>query len=47
MKQLILLKNTRLEYDRKYGDNYCRKIEVRCNIIIFDEINNKTKKNYD
>ena len=24
-----IIKNARLEYDRKYGDNYCRKIEVR------------------
>ena len=39
-----IIKNTRLEYDGEYGYEYCRKIEVRCNIEIFDKIKNKTKK---
>ena len=42
MKDII--KNTRLEHDRNYGDNYCRKNDVRCNIKFFDKIENKTKK---
>ena len=38
-----LLKNARLENDRKYGDNYCRKIKVIYNCKFFDKIKNKTK----
>ena len=38
-----IIKNTQLEHDKKYGDNYCRKIGVRCNINFFDKIENKTK----
>ena len=38
-----IIKSTRQEHDRKYGDNYCRKMEVRCNIKFFDKIKNKTK----
>ena len=38
-----IIKNTQLEHDKKYGDNYCRKIEVRCNIEFFDKMKNKTK----
>ena len=37
------MKNTQLEQDQKYGENYCRKIEVRCNIKFFDKMKNKTK----
>ena len=37
-----IIKNTRLEYDRKYGDKCCRKIEVRCNNKFFDKTKNKT-----
>ena len=37
------IKNTRLENDKKYGDNYCRKIEVRCNVKFFDKIKNKAE----
>ena len=37
------IKNTQLENIRKHGDNYCRKIEVRCNIENFDKTKNKTK----
>ena len=36
------IKNTQLGHDRKYGDNYCRKIQVRCTIEFFDK-KNKTK----
>ena len=38
-----IIANTRREYDRKYGDYYCRKIEVRCNLKCFDKIKYKTK----
>ena len=38
-----IINNTRLEHDQNYGDNYCRKIEVRCNIKFFHKIKNKTK----
>ena len=37
------IKNTQLEHNRKYGDNYCTKIEVRCNNKFFDRTKNKTK----
>ena len=39
-----IINNTRLEHDQKYGDNYCRKIEVGCNFKLFNKIKNKTKK---
>ena len=38
------LKNPRLEHDRNYGHNYCRKIEVRCNVKFLDKIDNKPRK---
>ena len=45
-----IIKNTQLEHNREYGDNYCRKIHIRCNNKFFDKIKNKTKnitiKNY-
>ena len=31
-----IMKNTRIENDRKYGDNCCDKIEVKYNIKFFD-----------
>ena len=37
-------KNTGLEHDKKYGEKYCRRIEVRCNLKFFDKKKNKTKK---
>ena len=40
------IKNTRLEHDLKYGDKYCGKIEVRCNIKFFDKIK-KIQEYYD
>ena len=39
-------KNTILEHDQKYGDNYCRKFEVRGNIKFFAKIK-KDEKYYD
>ena len=39
-----IIKNTRLEHDRKYGDNCCDKDEVRCNNKFFDKLKHKTKK---
>ena len=30
------IKNTRREHNQKYGDNYYRKFEVRCNVEFFD-----------
>ena len=38
-----ILNNTILEHNKKYGDNYCRKIEFKYNIQFFDKIKNKTK----
>ena len=38
-----IINNTQLEHDQKYGDDYCRKIEVRCKIEFSDKIKNKTK----
>ena len=38
-----IIANTRQEYDKKDGDYFCRKVEVRCNINFFDENKNKTK----
>ena len=29
--------NTILEHNKKYGDNYCRKIEFKYNIQFFDK----------
>ena len=45
-----IIRNTILALNQKYGDNYCRKIEVGSNVKFFDKIKNKTKnstiKNY-
>ena len=38
-----ILKNTKLEHNKKYGDNYCRKIEFKYNFQYFGKIKNKTK----
>ena len=38
-----IIKNTRLEHDKNYGDKYCRESLVRCNLKLFDKIKNKTK----
>ena len=40
-----IINNTRLEHSQKYGDNYCRKIEVKCNNIFLYK--NKLQKHYD
>ena len=31
-----IINNTRLQLNKKYGDNYCRKIEFKFNIQLFD-----------
>ena len=38
-----IVKSTLQEHDKKYGDYYCRKIEVKCNIKFLDKRKNKTK----
>ena len=40
----ITIKNTQLKYEQKYGYNYYTKVYVKCNVKIFDEKENKTKK---
>ena len=37
-----IIKNTLLEYDQKYGYDYCRKVNVNFNVKFFDKIKNKT-----
>ena len=32
------INNTRLEHGQNYGDNFCRKIEVRCNNNFSDKL---------
>ena len=27
-----IIKNTQPEYEQKYGYNYCRKVNVKCNV---------------
>ena len=38
-----IINNTRLGHDRKDGDDYYRKFEVRCSVKNFDKIKIKTK----
>ena len=38
-----IIKDTRLEFVKNYGKNYCRRNEVRCNVKCFNRIQNKTK----
>ena len=38
-----IINNTILEHNKKYGDNYYRKIEFKYDIQFFDKIKNKTK----
>ena len=40
-----VIKNTRLEYDRNNGVNYCRKLKVKCIVKFLDKKRNK--KYYD
>ena len=37
------IKNTQLEYNQKYGYDYYREVNVKCNVKFFDKIENKTK----
>ena len=39
-----IINNTILEHNKKYGDNYCRKLEIKYNIQFFDKIKTKQKK---
>ena len=38
-----IIKNTQLEYQQKYGYNNYRNVIVKCNVKLFDKIENKTK----
>ena len=38
-----IIKNTQLEYNQKYGYNYCAEIDVKFNVTFFDKIEDKTK----
>ena len=38
-----IIKNTQLKYEQKYGYNYYRKVNVNCNVMFFDKLENKTK----
>ena len=38
-----IINNTIVEHNRKYGENYCRKIEFKYIIQFSDKIKNKTK----
>ena len=38
-----IIKNTQLEYNQKYGSDYYAKVDVKCNVKVFDKKENKTK----
>ena len=38
-----IIENIRLEHDQKYGENYCRRIEVTCIAKFLDKIKRKQK----
>ena len=39
----LIIDNTKLEQNKQYGDNDCRKIEFKYNILFSDKIKNKTE----
>ena len=38
-----IIDNTISEHDKKYGENYCKRISIGYNVQFFDKIKNKTK----
>ena len=44
LNEINNIKNTQLEYKKKYDYNYCTKVNVKCNVKFFEKIENKTKK---
>ena len=38
-----IIKNTQLDYNQKYGNDYYRKVNVKCNVRFLDKMENKTK----
>ena len=38
------IKNTLLEHDQRFGYNYNKKVNVKCNAKFFDRTKNETKK---
>ena len=38
-----IVENALLEYDQKYGDIYCRSVQVNCVVIFLDKKKDETK----